>query len=420
MAIEKLEGEDNYLQWLSQIKPIIRSNDLEGIIDGSEVCPPQFLSNENGQKTLNPEFTCWNKKDQFLLGWINTTLSRRVLSTVFGLNTSKLVWTSLATRFASESKPRVSHIKRQLQSIRQGSNTCSEYLQSAKVLADQLAAIGKPIEDDDLIHFVISGLNPTFNAFITTFSLLNRDNSLSFDDFQHDLLNHERLLNQQQVVVPDNSHFALFSNKTGTRNFTPRNKMQQQPPFRSSHQQQQRFPQQHQFSHQRFSQHQQSRYSSRGPPQKPHFSTQARQNNETATTQYPASINTSSGHTRAPCQICGKTSHQALDCFHRMDYSYQGRHPPPQLAAMAAQTNATLDEQEWLADSGANAHITNELGNLTIQQPFENNETVAVGNGSALTIDNSGSALIHSSNSDFKLHNVLHCPNASANLLSIQ
>jgi hypothetical protein len=58
MAIEKLEGEDNYLQWLSQIKPIIRSNDLKGIINGSEVCPPQFLSNENGQKTLNPEFTC--------------------------------------------------------------------------------------------------------------------------------------------------------------------------------------------------------------------------------------------------------------------------------------------------------------------------------------------------------------------------
>jgi hypothetical protein len=103
-----------------------------------------------------------------------------------------------------------------------------------------------------------------------------------------------------------------------------------------------------------------------------------------------------------------------------MDYSYQGRHPPPQLAAMAAQTNATLDEQEWLADSGANAHITNELSNLTIQQPFENNEIVAVGNGSALTIDNFGSALIHSSNSDFKLHNVLHCPNASTNLLSIQ
>jgi len=47
---------------------------------------------------------------------------------------------------------------------------------------------------------------------------------------------------------------------------------------------------------------------------------------------------------KTPCQICGKTSHQALDCFHMMDYSYQGRHSPNQLAAMVAQTNHTLEE----------------------------------------------------------------------------
>ena len=106
-----------------------------------------------------------------------------------------------------------------------------------------------------------------------------------------------------------------------------------------------------------------------------------------------------------------------------MNYSYQGRHPPPQLVAMAAQSNALYDdEQEWLADSGENAHITNKLENITIQQPFEGNDMVAVGNGSGLKIDNAGSTLLHSSNSsfDFHLKNVLHCPNASANILSIQ
>jgi hypothetical protein len=42
-----------------------------------------------------------------------------------------------------------------------------------------------------------------------------------------------------------------------------------------------------------------------------------------------------------------------------MDYAYQGKHPPTQLAAMAAQTNIELDDQQWFADSGANSHITN-------------------------------------------------------------
>jgi hypothetical protein len=103
-----------------------------GIVDGSEVCPPKFLSKEDRQNVLNPEFTCWTKKDQYLLGWLNTTLAEKVLSTVYGLNTSKLVWNSLANRFASQSKSRIYNIKHQLQSLRQGSKICSEYLKLPK------------------------------------------------------------------------------------------------------------------------------------------------------------------------------------------------------------------------------------------------------------------------------------------------
>lgn len=103
-----------------------------------------------------------------------------------------------------------------------------------------------------------------------------------------------------------------------------------------------------------------------------------------------------------------------------MDYAFQGRNPPAQLAAMVAHTNAAYEESQWLADSGANAHITNSLENLHIQQPFQHPEEVAVGNGTGLAIENTGSSLLHRSNSSFKLQNILHCPQASANLLSIQ
>lgn len=88
---------------------------------------------------------------------------------------------------------------------------------------------------------------------------------------------------------------------------------------------------------------------------------------------------------RASCRIYGKSSHQALDCYHCMDYTFQGRHPPPQLAAMIAQKN-TLVEDEWYADSGANAHITADLDKLSLQQPFNGQDTVAVGNGPGLQI----------------------------------
>jgi hypothetical protein len=78
------------------------------------------------------------------------------------------------------------------------------------------------------------------------------------------------------------------------------------------------------------------------------------------------------------------------------------------------------DDQEWYADSAANAHITNDLDNLHLQQPFQNFDTIAVGNGSTLAIVNSGSTTLHSPYSDFSLKHVLHCSKAAGNLISIQ
>jgi len=48
-----------------------------------------------------------------------------------------------------------------------------------------------------------------------------------------------------------------------------------------------------------------------------------------------------------------------------MDYAYQGRHPPEQLAAMIAHTNEDFVNNEWLADFGANTHVTTNPSILT-------------------------------------------------------
>jgi hypothetical protein len=105
-----------------------------------------------------------------------------------------------------------------------------------------------------------------------------------------------------------------------------------------------------------------------------------------------------------------------------MDYSYQGRHPPQQLAAMVSQSNNVFEDPQWFVDSAANTHITQDLENLNIQAPFQQHDTVAVGSGTTLAIANFGSTTLQSShsNSSFKLNSVLHCPESAANLVSIQ
>jgi hypothetical protein len=303
-----------------------------------------------------------------------------------------------------------------LLSLHQGSLTCSEYIQSAKVWSDQLEAVGKPIPDEDLISFLLNGLNPSFNTFVTTISLLTREKQLTLDDFQEELINHETLLNQQQAPATDNSTFALFTQKQGqkfsknrgpyptkfpSRNFSPRPPSPRFSPTDSN-----AAPRYNSFSA--------PRYNTPAAFSAPRYNTPAVSQPRSS---QPSPFNNSP---RIPCQICGKINHQALDCYHRMDYSFQGRHPPPQLAAMVAQSNNVYEDPQWFADSAANAHITQDLENLNVQQPFQQNDTVAVGNGAALTIANSGSTTLHSSNSSFHLNNVLHCPQSAANLVSIQ
>jgi hypothetical protein len=100
------------------------------------------------------------------------------------------VWNALKIKFASESRARVSNLKRQLQSLNQGSKSCScsDYLRTAKSWVDTLADIGKSMDDDDLISFIINGLNHTNNSFITSYTLATRANPLSFTDFHDEVV----------------------------------------------------------------------------------------------------------------------------------------------------------------------------------------------------------------------------------------
>ena len=86
-----------------------------------------------------------------------------------------------------------------------------------------------------------------------------------------------------------------------------------------------------------------------------------------------------------------------------MNFSYQGRHPPAQLAAMAARSHANVD-QTWYVDSGANNHITSDLSNLEVSEPYQGDNDVTVGNGTGLYISHTGfSTFQTTSNSNYPI-----------------
>ncbi|KAF9684988.1 hypothetical protein SADUNF_Sadunf03G0007400 [Salix dunnii] len=295
----KLEGH-NYLTWSVQFQVFLRSHDLNGMIDGSEEVPSKLLSDDSP----NPSYTIWFRKDNCVLSWLLASISEKLVSTVFRLQTSKQVWDSLQTRFSATS----------------------------------------------------------------------RDKELSLDDFQSELLSFEALVDAPPAMQTQN--FAFAAKHTNYPKRKPAGTGLRSPQFIMSSQ-----------SHGTPRNHSNS---DRGAP-----------------------------HERPKCQICDKHNHTALDCFQRFNFSFQGRRPPSELAAMAAESNNTFEQQTWYADNGANAHITANIANLTTLQPYDDHDTVEVGNGSGLIINNTGSTTLHTNHTSFQLNKIFHCPQAATNLLSI-
>ena len=113
----KLDGTD-FLAWSAQLLSLFCSYGLMGIIDGSEPSPSQFSSTEHqNQGVLDSGYVVWQYKDQTILGWIISSLSPMVVSTIYGLETSWLAWQALGACFVAPSTSRVSLIKRKLQSL---------------------------------------------------------------------------------------------------------------------------------------------------------------------------------------------------------------------------------------------------------------------------------------------------------------
>ena len=119
-------------------------------------------------------------------------------------------------------------------------------------------------------------------------------------------------------------------------------------------------------------------------------------------------------------QICIIVGHIAIDCYHRMDYAYQGKHLPTKLAAMATSSNSMIaQDQHWLADSAATDHFTSSLNHISFPKPYNEQEYLTVDNRQNLLISHIGNSLIPSQNSVIHPKNVLRVPSIASNLASV-
>ncbi|KAF7808518.1 Retrovirus-related Pol polyprotein from transposon TNT 1-94 [Senna tora] len=115
------------------------------------------------------------------------------------------------------------------------------------------------------------------------------------------------------------------------------------------------------------------------------------------------------------------TGHNGLECGRILSLNVKcvgnGSSSSPMEALLA--TSETVTDDAWFADSGATNHLTNDLSNLQVKQPYDGGEQVHIANGSGLAITHIGNSELISNSKTFRLNQILHVPDVSKNLLSI-
>lgn len=260
------------------------------------------------------------------------TLSEQLLAQVVDpIYTSTFaIWSKLEKNLVSASNLQVILLRGQLQTVKKGSSSINQYLQTIRDLSNQLASIGSPISDTDFFYYTLDGLGPEFESFITTVSLQAED--LPFKDLSSLLRSHEIRLSS---LNPDLS--------TATILFTAR------PPSPSISPQPRNSFQQHQGR---------GRGRGRGFGSSSHLPPHPGQ-----PPSHP--------HGRPICQVCWKPGHEAIDCYNRLNMAYQGHNPSRQLAAMHITAKSP---HEWLTDSGATHHVTNDASHLQHNSNYGGND----------------------------------------------
>jgi hypothetical protein len=360
----------NYLTWRAQFNALLIGYDLLRYVDGSYLEPPKLLHD-----APNPAHMFWVRQDQLLLHSIIASVSEQIMPFIASATTSCMAWEKLNTLYANRSRSRVMSLKEQLTATTRGSNSVGEFLNTMRSISDELSIIGEPPSDIDLVVHVLNGLGPAFKEIAAAIRAC--DNLISFEDLHDKLVEYENFLKREEVRAVSPPIIAHITQRSGhSRTSTPRHYNNNKVSSNSR-------------GYQSFSNFNRGYHSSYQPPWK----------------------RPGQGY-KGFCQLCDQQGHSAKRCPHVRPVIFT-----------APITNYTViaspKPPNWLLDSAASHHVTDDLNNLSLTSAYKGSDAIVIGDNTGLQITHAGHATLPTPSKDFALSNVLCVPFIEKNLLSV-
>lgn len=178
----------NFLMWSRQVHALLDGYDLAGHLDGSAVLPTP-TNTVDGDVHANLDYIMWKRQDKLiysaLLGAITVTI-QPILSTT---STSAQIWETLSLTYAKPSRAHVKQIRQQIKNWTKGTMTVDAYIQCFTTQFDQLALLGKGLDLEDQLEYILEGLPEEYKQVVD--QIEGRDTPPSVTEVHEKLLNHE-------------------------------------------------------------------------------------------------------------------------------------------------------------------------------------------------------------------------------------
>lgn len=365
VVTEKLT-KTNFVLWKAQVLAALRGAQLAGFLDNS-IKPPskmvvlQDKDGNTGEKVVNAAYTQWVAQEQQVLSYLLMSLSREVLTQVATLTRASEVWSAIEGIYASQSRARVINTRLALSTTKKGNLSISDYVGKMKSLADEMSSAGKPMDDEELVTYILAGLDFDYNSVVS--SVANRAEPISVSELHAQLTGFESRMELLQGAAQSSANSASRGGRGGGGGG-----------------------------------------GGRGGPNG---------GNRGRGGFGRGGGGRGDGKLKPICQLCGKIGHTVVKCWKRFDTSYSGEEK-----SVAAATNSYGVDTNWYIDTGATDHITGELEKLTVRDKYTGGDQVHTASGTGMGIDHVGRTVIRTPVRDVVLRNVLHVPDAQKSLVS--
>ncbi|KAJ9547776.1 LOW QUALITY PROTEIN: hypothetical protein OSB04_020319 [Centaurea solstitialis] len=387
-----------YTSWAKLFRIHCRTFQVANHINSSAApprsTPSSSIATEADKTKAASEFEAWSRLDAIVLQWIYSTISNDLLHTILKPNTTaSQAWTALENIFQDNRNTRAIYLDSKFVSTRLDQHpNVSSYCQAMKMIADQLANVGNPVNNQRLVLQLIAGLNDNYEGVAM---LIQQTNPLP--DFYEParliklppplflpitppppapLQPPPRLLTIHVAV--DMAVAAPPADEDATT--TPNNRHMVGDPLRTSHG--------HLFR-------------------------------LLGLTQIRLNGHIHHANTRPSSPTSARPLLHLLE-FWAIIHNKLMRYTPTDLEQAFHTMAIHPPDQTWYADTGATSHMTNNSGNFT---SYVNNglfRNVIVGDGSPIPIRGIGHQTLLYPFPPLLLKNVLHTPRIIKNLLSIR